>query len=923
MGVEQVKPMHSRLFASLLFVGVISATVLAQAAPDADRPDAADLQAANLRCEYRHDPLGINSPNPRLSWQILSTRRGVTQAAFRILVASSESLLQADHGDLWDTGKTSSDRSIQIEYAGKALVSGQRCYWKVQVWDAIGRSSPWSKPAMWSMGLLKPADWTAQWIGPDSALFDASQKAPPPAPMLRKTFALTKPIRRATAYICGLGYYELYINGSKVGDHVLDPPVTQYDKRALYVTYDLGDRLNVGNNALGVVLGSSWYNSTVPDAWGFEKASWRALPQVRLQVEVEYQDGSVQQLVSDSSWKCGTGPLLFDQTRVGEIYDARLEKPGWATAEYDDSGWAHASLRQGIAGAMSASNVEPIKVVGTVKPIKVTEPKPGVFVFDIGQNLAGRPQLTAAAPAGTVVHMKCGELLNDDDGTVSQKNISQHVKSPEFQCDSYTFKGDGVETWEPTFTYHGFQYVQVDGLPGKPAADAVVAKEVRTSFDSAGSFECSNPLLNKIEKASVWSYASNFVGIPTDCPHREKNGWTGDAHLAAQMGLEHFHAEAAYAQWILTLEDTMRADGKLPGIAPTAGWGYNRLDGPAWESAYLLIPWQLYQQSGDTRILTSHYDGFKRWVDYYTRISKDHIVSYGLGDWAPVKSKTPAALTSTAFYHRDLLILAATAKLLNKDGEARQYDELAQEVRRAFNRHFYDAATGQYGGGTQTALACALYERLAEDSQRAKVAANLAENVRQTGNHIDTGILGAKYLLRALSDTGHGDEAWALATQRTAPSWGNWIDRGATTLWEEWDGSQSRNHIMFGDISSWFIEYLAGIRPDATAPGYKKIIVHPLLLGDLTSARSTRECMYGTISCSWARDGGDGKLTMQVVIPANTSATVYVPAGTGARVLESGKPASQAEGVRSIGTDGDDMVFAVGSGQYEFTAEKP
>jgi alpha-L-rhamnosidase len=907
--------MRSRFLAGLIFFVFVSLKSQAQVSSAVTLN--AIPQVTNLRCEYRHGPLGIDSPNPRLSWEIRSSRRDVNQAAFRVLVASSESLLKSDRGDLWDSGKTTSDQSIHVEYAGKPLASGLPCYWKVQVWDATGASSGWSAPAMWSMGLLNPSDWTAQWIGPDNSLFDASQKTPPPAPMLRKSFVLTKPVRRATAYICGLGYYELDVNGSKSGDRVLDPPVTQFDKRALYVTHDLTDQLATGNNAVGVMLGNSWYNTTVPDAWGFQKASWRALPQMRFQLDIEYQDGSAQRIVSDRSWKCSTGPVLFDQTRVGEIYDARLEKPGWSTAGFDDSSWTPASVRQGITGVLSACDADPIKVVDTIKPAKISQPKPGVFVFDMGQNLAGWPRLTVLGPAGTVVHLKCGELLNDD-GTVSQKNISQHVKSPEFQCDTYTLKGGGVETWEPRFTYHGFQFVQVDGFPGEPTADAIVAKVVRTSFDRAGDFECSDPLLNKIEQAAIWSYASNFVGIPTDCPHREKNGWTGDAHLAVQMGLEHFHAEAAYTQWVLTLEDSMRPDGKLPGIAPTAGWGYERLDGPAWESAYFLIPWAIYEQSGDTRILESHYEGFKRWADYYTRIAKGHIVKYGLGDWAPVKTKTPAALTSTAFYYRDLLIIAQTAKLLHKEAEVKKYEDLAGEVRNAFNAQYYDAATGQYGGGTQTALACALYEQLAEDSQRAKVADNLAEKVRQSNNHIDTGILGAKYLLRALSDTGHGDVAWTLATQHTAPSWGNWIDRGATTLWEEWDGTQSRNHIMFGDISSWFVEYLAGIRTDASAPGYKKIIIHPLLLGDLTSAKATRQCMYGTISSSWTRS--NGKLTMQITVPANTSARVYIPAKQGSAISESGKPAAQAEGVKYVGTEDNAAVFEVGSGQYEFAA---
>ncbi len=409
----------------------------------------------------------------------------------------------------------------------------------------------------------------------------------------------------------------------------------------------------------------------------------------------------------------------------------------------------------------------------------------------------------------------------ESDGTIENADIKQHVHSPDFQLDTYILKGEGVETYEPRFTYNGFQYVQVEGLPSAPTADTLVAQVVRTSFGSAGSFECSDEMLNKIEHAAKWAYASNFVGIPPTVPHREKNGWTGDAQLAVAMGLEHFHGEAAYAQWITTLEDTMQPDGKLCCIAPTSGWGYTRLDGPAWESAYLLVPWEIYQQSGDRRILESHFDGFKRWAEWYAKKAKNNIVNYGLGDWAPVKTKTPDAVTSTAYYFRDLQIIAETARLLNKDSEAEFItDRRSWFVGRSI-QNSTTPKTAQYANGSQTALSCAIYQGIVEDENRAKVAENLVTAVHAGNDHIDTGILGAKYLLRTLSDTGHIDVAWKLATQRTSPSWGHWIDMGATTLWEEWDGSQSRNHIMFGDISAWFIEYLAGIRPDPSSPDTK------------------------------------------------------------------------------------------------------
>jgi len=868
-------------------------------------------EITDLRCEYLRNPLGLDVVTPRLSWIIRSDRRGTSQSAYRVLVASSAELLQSDTGDLWDSGKIDSSQSIQVEYTGKPLASGQACSWKVEVWDERGIALPWSAPATWTMGLLNPDDWAGKWIGPSPSP-DKSD-----APILRKEFEISQPVRRAMLYVCGLGYYELHLSGAKVGDHVLDPPVTKYDKRVLYVTYDVTSQLAQGRNAIGIILGNGWYDTTVSDAWDFDKAPWRARPQVRLQLNLEFADGSRRQVVTDSSWKMATGPWLFDQTRVGEIYDARKEIPGWTIAGFDDSRWQPAIVREPPAGRLAASNVEPIRVIQTIRPVKISQPKPGIYLFDLGQNIAGWPRLTVSGPAGATVSMRCGEVLAPD-GTLDNSAIQSLVHSPDFQCDRFTLSGNGVEVWAPRFTYHGFQYVEVQGLPTPPGADTIVGEVVHSAFEPAGEFECSDPLLNRIETASKWSYLNNFVGIPTDCPQREKNGWTGDAQLAVAMGLEHFKGEASYTQWIDTFQDCMRADGKLPCIAPTSGWGYDVLDGPAWESAYLLIPWEMYRQSGDRRILTSHYDGFKKWIDFYTRLAKDHIVSYGLGDWEPVKTKTPAAITSTAYYYRDLLIVAETAELLGRGHEADHYRDLAQQVRQSFNSTFFDPKTGNYGDGSQTALACALYQGLAPDDQRPRVVENLVQAVHRAADHLDTGILGAKYILRALSDNGRGDIAWKLATQRTRPSWGNWIERGATTLWEDWDGKSSRNHVMFGDISAWFIEYLAGISPDDSAPGYKKIVIHPLLLGDLKSASATRQCMYGTIHCDWTRAGRG--LSMNVTIPANTSATVYIPARDPAAVKEAMGPLADSDGIKVIRFESHAVVIQLESGDYRFTS---
>jgi alpha-L-rhamnosidase len=875
----------------------------------------AACEVAGLRCEYLFNPLGLDVSEPRLSWLIISDGRNVKQTAYRILVASSSEILAQNRGDLWDSGKIMSDQSVQIEYAGRKLVSSQFCHWRVQVWIGAELEPHQSELAFWSMGLLKKEDWKAQWIGREALA--EGETMPPPAPLLRKTFQVKGAVRRATVYLCGLGYYELLINGQKIGDQVLDPPITCYDKRVIYTTHDVTAQLRSGENVVGVELGSAWYNSAIKDAWDFYLAKWRALPQLLLQLQLEYADGSTQMIVSDTTWKIFTGPTIFEQQRVGEVYDARLEKDGWATVAYDDKSWSHAALRQAPMGMLAAANAEPIKVTDTIKPVSISEPQPGVFVFDMGQNMTGWPRLTVQGPAGTEVRMSCGELLGR--GLLNKGRIGRFVASDKFQVLTYILKGKGKEVWEPKFSYQGFQYVQLEGFPGKPDPDTIAGRVVQTAFERTGVFECSEPLLNKIEHAAVWSYMGNFTGMPTDCPHREKNAWTGDAQLAVQMGLEHFGAEAAYSRWLNDLQDAQRDDGKLPNIAPTGGWGYNHLDGLAWESAYVLIPWEMYRQSGDTRVLTQRYDSMKRWIDWYTGIAKNYIINYGLGDWCPAKTQTPTALTSTAYYYRCLLVVAQTAEWLGKKDDARVYRDLAGRVHWAFNATFFDTAVGTYANGSQTALSCALYMGLVDDAVQPQVAEKLVAEVAAKDGHLDVGILGSKYLLRALCDSGHADTAWQIVTQKTAPGWGNWIERGATTMWENWNGKDSRNHIMFGDVSSWFIEYLAGIRPDDMSPGYKNIIIHPLPLGDLTYAKATRKTIHGIVISDWTRDGN--RFTLRLTIPANTGATVWLPTNDVAGIKESGKPVTQAEGVQFIRKGDGAVVYQMGSGKYEFSSD--
>ena len=885
----------------------------------------------DLRCEHLQNPLGIDIVQPRLSWKLNTSERGARQTAYQILVASSPTLLAQDLGDLWNSGAVVSDQSVLVSYQGQALVSGQICYWKARVWDRTGNYSAWSAPAKWSMGLLNPSDWTASWIGRAT---DTNIAPAPPSPMFRKGFTVSKPVARATAYICGLGYYELLLNGAKVGDHVLDPTWTRYEKQANYVTHDVTTNLVQGANAIGVHLANGFYNQWSTDAWNTFDAPWRALPQMIMQLDIKYADGTSQRVGSDQTWKAATGPLLLDATRLGEVYDARLEKPGWATAGYNDASWTNAILREGARGDLIAPNAEPIKVVKTIAPVRIIPiaGQPGVYTFDFGRNLTGWGKLTVSGPAGATIAMIFGEKTNSN-GSVDQGNINVYVSSqrPYFQKDTYILKGDGMETWEPRFTYHGFQYAQVSGLPDLPTTNTLVARVVNTAFEEAGNFLCSNDLLNRIETNTLWSYLGNFTGIPTDCPHREKNGWLGDAQLAAEIGLTHYKSAAAYARWLRDFRPAQEPDGGLYGVIPNPVWGANV--GPPWESAYLFIPWFVHQHCGDVGILTNNYDGMKAYVNYLAGRASDNIVSFGLGDWLPAATLTSTALTGTSYYYHDALILAYTAALIGKTAESLQYSNLAAQIKVSYNNAFLNTTNNQYAGGTQTAQSSALYHGLVESNRIAGVVGALATNVQQNGNRIDTGILGSKYILRTLCDNGRPDLALALATQTEYPSWGHQILQGATTLWETWNGtgsSDSLNHVMFGDISAWMMQYIAGIRPGT--PGYKQILIRPELMNGLAWAQATHESPYGTVSNAWQLNGQTA--TLSLTIPPNASAIVHLPLlGTavtnvivlegGATIWQNGALVGNVTGLEFVSVDDalpqQFLVWKVEAGTYQFT----
>ncbi len=888
---------------AFIFLASLLATVSLHAA----------IKPVHLRCEYLETPIGIDKTTPRLSWELESKERAQKQTAYQILVASSEAKLKKNVSDLWDSNKISSDETAQIAYSGKALSSGQLCFWKVRVWDQDGKTSE-SALTFFEIGLLKPEDWKAKWIARTN---DIEEK---PAPMFRRTFAAGTKIKRARAYICGLGYYELSINGKRIGDHILDPGYTRYDKRDLYVTYDVTSQLRPGPNAIGIILGHGWFNCQTKAVWDFHKAPWREAPKLLFSLQIEFEDGSKKIISSDEAWRCSTGPITFDSIYGGETYDARLEKSGWDSPGYDDSNWEPVKIVEAPKGKLAAQMNVPIKAFETIKPVKISEPKPGVFVFDLGQNFAGFCELNVSGPAGTKIQLRHGERLFKD-GSLDTDDIQKHVKkldpSQTHQTDTYILRGNGTETWHSRFDYHGFQFVEVTGFPGKPTLENIKGIFIHSAVPPVGNFECSNPLFNKIARNARWSYLSNLQSIPTDCPHREKNGWTGDAHLAAEQGLFTHDASTVYTKWINDLGDEQQPGGMLPGIVPTSGWGYSWGNGPAWDSAFLLIPDYMHTYYGDEQILRDHFDGFKRYVDYLTSKAKNHIVDIGLNDWAPWKTKTPADITSTAYYYRDAQITALAAKASGNQADAQKYSELAEKIKAAFNKKFFNPPTGSYGNGSQTSLSCALYQGLCEPENKPRVLENLVKAVEANNWHIDTGILGSKYLLNALLENGRVDVVYKLASQKDIPSWGYWIEQGATTLWEQWNGAESQNHIMYGDVVACFYKAFAGIIPNPESPGFKSFMIKPNSAGGLTYAKAEYNSIRGKIVSDWKIINGEFRLN--VTIPANTEAAVIFPTSDPTLIHENGNRIAESDFFKLItGTD-DGTVVVTGSGNYKFT----
>jgi len=753
-------------------------------------------KVTNLLCEYALNPLGIDVTSPRFSWQLIHWQRGQIQSAYQVLVAISLSELDRNRGNMWDSGKVATDQSVNVVYRGDPLQSSRTYYWKVRTWDKNGQVSPYSEVATFEMGLLGKDGWQDEWIG-----WTAGKAGE--ALLFRKEFTLDKSISRARAYVSGLGYYELQVNGKKVGDHVLDPGWTEYTKTVLYVAYDVTEYLREGENVVGVMAGDGWYGS----------------PRMIFQMNMDFVDGTTRSIASDPTWKVASGPITKDSIYDGEVYDARLEKPGWDTPSYKESPleWAGAQRLESPGGVLRAQMLEPIKIVETVTPVEINNPKPGIYVYDIGQNIAGWCRLTVEGPKGARVALRFAEILYED-GTVNQENLRSAQAT-----ETYILKGEGREVYEPRFTYHGFRYVQMTGFPGIPKLENLQGRVVRSAVEPVGSFTCSNDLLNQIHKNIVWTESNNLHSVPTDCPQRnERMGWLNDMTVRAEEAIYNFNMARLYTKWLRDIRDAQNKDtGAITDTAPSK-WGFSPAD-PV--SCYVFIAWYLYQYYGDRRILEEYYEGMKQWVDFLSTKTTNYIVSYTrFGDWCtPIKdcippdssevpadsrgalisigsypANTPGNLVSTAYYHYNTLVLSRIARILGKIEDAAQYVHLAEKTKESFSKQFFNANAAQYATGSQGSNSLPLFLNLVPEDKKEAVLKNLVKNIMETHQgHLNTGNQCTKYMMEVLTELGKGDVAYAIATQTTYPGWGYMISKGATTIWERWEhmtGPEMNSH---------------------------------------------------------------------------------------------------------------------------------
>jgi alpha-L-rhamnosidase len=898
----------------------------------------------NLKCENLANPLAVKADRPAFSWELESEERGQFPKAYRVLLASSPARLEVEKPDIWDSGKQKDLGDVFVVCESLKLNPGTQYFWKVRVWDKNNRPSGWSETASFATALASERDWGgARWIAFED-LAEALKLMPgvhgrgddlgevalrrPVIPLFRKEFEAEEDIQKAFVYVCGLGHYELRLNGRRVGDGFLPPGWTDYRKSCLYNTYDVTPFLRTGRNAVGLIVGNGFFN--------INRERYRklviayGLPMTILKLRIEYASGRSEDVMSGPEWKTAPSPITYASIYGGEDYDARLERPGWDDAGYDDSGWKNAVHVTGPGGMLKPEKDYPLRVMQAIKTQRVAEPKPGVFVYDFGQNASGVIRLRVRGEEGRQVKVSPAELLGSD-GLINQRASGAPY---EFR---YTLKGVGDEEWTPRFTYYGFRYAQVEGAvpegtpssAGRPEILGLELLHTRNSSPQAGSFECSSAHFNRVYELINWAIKSNLASVPTDCPHREKLGWLEQTYLMGESIHYNFDILNLYNKLIDDMIEAQLPGGLVPDIAPEfVPFEGGFRDSPEWGSASIILPWLVYRWYGDLSAVTRAYPMMKKYAAYLDGRAARHLLSPGLGDWfdlgpnPPGPSQlTPLGLTATAIYFQDLELLSKMAALLGYGDESKTYRGLANEVKDAFNGEYFNQDTKSYATGSQTSNAMPLALGLVNEKDRPDVFRNLVGSIRAGGLALTAGDIGFHYLVKALADGGASDLIAEMNSRSDVPGYGYQLASGATALTESWPAREdvSNNHMMLGHLMEWFYSGLAGIRQAEDSIGYRRIVIAPQPVGDINWVKARYHSIAGEILSSWKIEGDH--FVLEAAIPLGSRALVYLPASEGSLIRESGQLVAGSRMVRLMRRNADTAVLEIGSGMYRFESD--
>ncbi len=882
---------------------------------------------SNLKCEYAQSPINIDNPNPHFSWTLMSKGRSVYQSSYQIIVSTTADMKSI----IWDSEIERSPKSFQVNYKGDELKSNTKYYWQVRVWTNNDEEISSEISTFWTAQLSKK-NWIAKWIGAGPEIEPRSPKGffmevkeqyqfsdtidyHGNSLLLRKEFNFDRKIKNARVFVTGLGFYELYLNGIRVGDHVLSPAKTNYRKEILYDTYDVTELLQNGRNAVGLHLGNGWFNP-YKKWWKEYRMQWFGAKRAFMQLHLQNQNGDEEIIVTDENWKYKDGPIEYNCIYDGEHYNATQDSEGWSQVNYNDEDWNTVNIVESPGGQLRSQTMQAIRVVQSFTPINVTNPLPDVYVYDMGQNFTGWVKIKLHGRKGTKLHLQFAEDINEDGSIDITSN--EHAKAEA----TYVLKGDSVEIYEPRFSYYGFKYVEVRAEPDLLKILNIQGQVVYSDNQLTGSFECDNKTINKIHRATVWSQKSNMIGYPLDCPQRdERLGWFGDVQVTIDEAIFNFDMPLFYQNWITGIRHNQNEiTGDLPIISPRP---YIWDEGVEWSSTYLILLWKYYVYYGDESILRENYDAMKKYLSFLDSIADDNILKAGwIGDWGSLVEgwdEGEPISVPTAFYYWNSLILSKTAKVLGREIESKYFYNKATNIKEAYNKKFFNHETKNYNDGSQMANAFPLYLGLVPEEYQKDVLNNLVHDIEINNNgHLTTGVLGSKYMIDALVKYGRADIAYSLATQTGYPSWSDMVQK-YTTMCEFWTLKQSHNHVMTGSIDAFFYNTLAGIKLNDNYPGCERITIKPFIPDSLSHVKAQIETILGNVSVHWHKE--DEGIIFKIEIPANMSANVILPNHDTLKITEGGNSAEKSEGIEFVSSDSEFTHYLVGSGSYEFYAQ--